>query len=75
MLKTYKTYNLKMKILKYEFNNKLLSDIILFKVILVVTWAQPFFFNIKNINNDDILCYLQTVTKSCSKPLTLDPVS
>ena len=32
-----KTYNLKMKNLKYEFNNKLLSDIILFKVILVVT--------------------------------------
>ena len=37
MLKTYKTYNLKMKNLKYEFNNKLLSEIILFKVILVVT--------------------------------------
>ena len=37
MLKTYKIYNLKMKILIYEFNNKLLSDIILFKVILVVT--------------------------------------
>ena len=47
MLKTYKTYNLKMKILKYEFNNKLLSDIILFKVILVVTWVQPFFLILK----------------------------
>ena len=36
-LKTYKTYNLKMKILKYEFNNKLLIDITLLKVISVVT--------------------------------------
>ena len=37
MLRTYRTYNLKVKILKYEFNNKLLIDITLLKVILVVT--------------------------------------
>ena len=32
MLRTYKTSNLKVKFLKYEFNSKLLDDIILLRI-------------------------------------------
>ena len=38
MLRTYKTFNPTMKILKYEFNNELLDDIILLRVISCVIW-------------------------------------
>ena len=34
MLRTYRTCNSTVKILKYEFNNKLLGDVILLRVIL-----------------------------------------
>ena len=37
MLKTYRTYNSIVKILKYEFNNKLLCGVTLFRVIPGVT--------------------------------------
>ena len=39
MLKIYRTCNSTVEFLKYEFNNKLLNDIILLKVILGVTWT------------------------------------
>ena len=37
MLKTYRTCNLTVKFSKYEFNNKLLGDVALLRVILGVT--------------------------------------
>ena len=37
MLRTYRTYNSIVKILKYEFNNKLLCGVTLFSVIPGVT--------------------------------------
>ena len=40
MLRTYRTYNSIVKILKYEFNNKLLGGVTLFRVIPGVTWTQ-----------------------------------
>ena len=40
MLKTYKTYNLTMEFPKYEFYNKLLGDVILFRVISGVTLSN-----------------------------------
>ena len=40
MLRTYRTYNSTVKILKYEFNNKLLGCVTLFRVIPGVTWTQ-----------------------------------
>ena len=40
MLKTYRTGNPTMIFSKYEFNNKLLSGVILFRVISNVTWIQ-----------------------------------
>ena len=43
MLRTYRTYNSTVKFLKYEFNNKLLGGVTLFRVIPGVTWTQ---FNI-----------------------------
>ena len=36
MLRTYRTYNSVVKLLKYEFNNKLLGNITLFRVTLGV---------------------------------------
>ena len=43
MLRTYKTCNSTVGFSKYEFNNKLLSGVTLFRVIPGVTWTQPFF--------------------------------
>ena len=43
MLRTYKTCNLTVGFLKYEFNNKLLDDVTLFEVILHGTWNQPMY--------------------------------
>ena len=40
MLKIYRTCNLKMRFSKYEFYNKLLGNVILFRVILGVTGTQ-----------------------------------
>ena len=40
MLRTYKIYNSTVKFLKYEFNNKLLDGITLFRVTLYITWTQ-----------------------------------
>ena len=40
MLKTYRTGNQTMIFSKYEFNNKLLSGVILLRVISNVTWIQ-----------------------------------
>ena len=41
MLRTYRTCNSMVGFSKYELNNKLLGGVILFKVILNVTWTQP----------------------------------
>ena len=43
MLKTYRSWNLMMGFSKYEFNNKLLSNVTLLRVILGVTWTQPIY--------------------------------
>ena len=42
MLKTYRICNPTVGFLKYEFNNKLLDDATLLKVIPGVTWTQPY---------------------------------
>ena len=39
MLSTYRTCNLTVGFLKYEFNNKLLDGVILLRVTLGVTWT------------------------------------
>ena len=39
MLWKYRTYNPMVKVLKYEFNNKLLDDVTMFKVTLCITWT------------------------------------
>ena len=43
MLKTYKTCNSIVGFSKYEFYNKLLDDITLFRVTPVITWTQPIY--------------------------------
>ena len=40
MLRTFCTYNSIVEFLKYEFNNKLLKGIILFRDILGITWKN-----------------------------------
>ena len=40
MLRIYRTYNSTVRFLKYEFNNKLLGDIKLFRVTPSVTWTH-----------------------------------
>ena len=42
MLRKYRTCNPTVGFLKYEFNNKLLVDVIFFRVTLSVTWTQPY---------------------------------
>ena len=37
----YRTCNSTVKFLKYEFYNKLLCDVTLFRVILIIIWTQP----------------------------------
>ena len=39
ILRTYRTCNSMVRFLKYEFNNKLLSSVILLRVALGVTWT------------------------------------
>ena len=40
MLRKYRTCNSTAEFLKYEFNDKLLDDVILLRVIPSVTWTQ-----------------------------------
>ena len=42
MLQTYKTCNSMVEFLKYEFYNKLLDGVTLFKIILDITWTQSY---------------------------------
>ena len=44
MLRTYKTCNSIVGFSKYEFNNKLLSGVILLRVTPGVTWTQPYIY-------------------------------
>ena len=44
MLSTYRTCNLTVGFLKYEFNNKLLDGVILLRVTLGVTWTQLYVY-------------------------------
>ena len=46
MLIICRTYNPMVQFLKYEFNNKLLGDITLFRVKQSVTWTQPIYIYI-----------------------------
>ena len=41
MLRTYRTCNPTVEFTKYEFNNKLLGGVTIFRVILGVNWIQP----------------------------------
>ena len=41
ILRIYRTCNLTVGFLKYEFNNNILGGIILLRVTLDVTWTQP----------------------------------
>ena len=42
MLRSYRTCNPMVEFLKYEFNNKLLSDITFFRITSSVTRTQPY---------------------------------
>ena len=44
MLRTYKTCNSIVGFSKYDFNNKLLSGVILLRVTPGVTWTQPYIY-------------------------------
>ena len=44
ILRTYRPYNPTVKFLKYEFNNKLLNGVILFRITSSVTWIQPYIY-------------------------------
>ena len=44
MLKTYRTCNSTERFSKYEFYNKVLGDVILFKVTPDVTWTQRYIY-------------------------------
>ena len=56
MLRTYRTCNSTVRFSKYEFYNKLLGGVILFKVTLCVSWTQPYIY---------IYIYIQ---ESCNYP-------
>ena len=43
MLRTYRIYNLTMKFLKYEFNNKLLGGVIIYKTLLCLKYFHNTF--------------------------------
>ena len=42
MLRPYRTYNPMVGFWKYEFNNKLLGGVTIFRVTSSVTWTQPY---------------------------------
>ena len=44
MLRTYKICNSTVEFSKYEFNNKLLTGVILLRVTPCVTWIQPYIY-------------------------------
>ena len=44
ILRTYRTCNSNVGFSKYEFNNKLLSGVTLFRVTPGVTWTQPYIY-------------------------------
>ena len=44
ILRTYRTCNSTVRFSKYEFNNKLLSGVTLFRVTPGVTWTQPYIY-------------------------------
>ena len=44
MLRIFRTCNSKMGFSKYEFYNKLLGSVTLFRVILGVTWTQIYIY-------------------------------
>ena len=46
MLKTYRTYNSTIRFSKYEFYNKKLGGVTLFRVTPGVTWTQPIYIYI-----------------------------
>ena len=46
MLKTYRTYNLMVVFLKYEFNNKLMGGATLFRITPSITWTQAIYIYI-----------------------------
>ena len=43
LLRTYRIWNSTVEFSRYEFYNKLLGSVTLFKVTLGVTWTQPVF--------------------------------
>ena len=45
MLSTYKTYNSTVRFSKYEWYNKLLGGVTLFRVTPGVTWIQPIYIS------------------------------
>ena len=45
LLRTYRTWNLTMRFLKYELYNKLLGGVTLFRVTPGVIWTQPYIYN------------------------------
>ena len=47
MLRIYKKCNLIVGFSKYESNNKLLGGVTLLRLILSVTWAQSYIYNIQ----------------------------
>ena len=42
MLRPYRTYNPMVGFWKYEFNNKLLGGVTIFRVTSSITWTQPY---------------------------------
>ena len=42
ILKTYRSCNLTVEFLKYEFKKKLLVGVTFFRITLDVTWSQPY---------------------------------
>ena len=47
MLRTYRTCNPTVRFPKYEFNNKLLGGVILFRIRLCVIWTQLIYIYIR----------------------------
>ena len=59
MLRTYRICNSTVEFSKYEFNNKLLSDVTLFRFTLSVTWTKLYIYiYIYEINSSYIYKYI-----------------
>ena len=50
LLRAYKKCNSTVRFSKYEFHNKLLGGVILFRIILGVTWSQPYIYGERKIH-------------------------